>query len=89
MAQACIDFPDGYASFKHFPAGTYDAQMERPYGRQEMDIMRLLYRCWHTFAINDVTTWKANDLRLVNDLMMRIDDRVLNGLIRALWGIDG
>lgn len=86
MARSCLDFTTG--GLRHFPAGSYDEQVKRPYGPVELDTMDLLYQCWHAFGVGDVTTWAGSDLTLTQwmaETEAQIDDKRLNGLIERLW----
>lgn len=61
MTLDCYDFDAGQP--RHFPAGTYNRQMEEVSGRQALDVMRLVWRCWVVFKLRNEGTWKDEDVQ--------------------------
>jgi hypothetical protein len=88
MAKYCLELP--YGGIRHFPAGTYNEQMDSWTGRKELDMMSLVHSVWYMFKKLKMGEWKENELRLAKWMMPaekepdppthRLDD-----LIGSLW----
>lgn len=51
-------------AWRHFPAGTYEAQARRWQGETEMELMELLYRCWRQYSYLTDDQWGQDELAL-------------------------
>lgn len=60
MTLDCYDFDAGQC--RHFPAGDYRRQTETVTGRAELELMRLLWRCWVVFKFRKESDWTVEDM---------------------------
>lgn len=85
MTLECYDFDTGQV--RHFPDGTYRQQVASQAGRMELDIMRVLRRCWLIFKRRKLDEWDADDEKFASWLAEkppRNDDN-LNRVILGIW----
>ena len=85
MMLDCYDFDTGQP--RHFPAGTYREQVATATGRTELELMRLLRRCWLVFQQRSIDKWDMADMAFVDWLAAKrpIDDSNLNRVIKHRW----
>lgn len=85
MTCDCYDFDAGQP--RHLPAGDYYRQIETGNGQRELDIMRLLWRCWVVFKFRKTEHWTMDDEAFVHWLADSppIDDTALNWLVTQTW----
>jgi hypothetical protein len=90
---------------KHFPAGTYNDQMNAWTGRQELRLMGIVHSVWFMFRGMKMSEWGAQERRLATWLMPdplkppepthRLDDIIANlwpvslWLYRVMWELQG
>ena len=87
MVQYCLEFPQG--SVRHFPDGTYNAQVDNFWGQIELSLMSKAHSVWYTFKHLKMTQWGEYERKLVKSMMpvkAKIKPtRRLDALIRRLW----
>lgn len=87
MLHYCLEFPHG--AVKHFPAGTYDAQVDTYWGRSELQLMDQVFSVWRAFSYVPMRQWGENERRLAAFMMPKPKTekptKRLNFLIRRLW----
>ena len=85
MALDCYDFDSGQP--RHFPDGTYRQQVATETGRKELELMRLLRRCWVVFKHKKLDAWDMDDQQFAHWLVgpPARDDSDLNRMILAIW----
>lgn len=85
MTLDCYDFDVGQP--RHFPAGNYYQQIASTTGATELDIMRLLRRCWVMFKHKNIGDWDSEEEAFGRWLLAKppTDDSDLNSLIRQKW----
>jgi hypothetical protein len=86
MTINCFDFDTGQP--RHFPEGTYRQQVAAVFGQAELDIMRLLRRCWLLFKHKEMSDWDLDDQEFASWLLAKkkpIDDTDLNRIMRYTW----
>lgn len=85
IAKYCLDFKTGQP--RHFPAGTYQAQMDARYGAVELQLMDTVWRIWRTATV-DMNQWAADgdEVYIIEWLNSDpIDDTTTNGMIEDMW----
>ena len=88
MVRNCLELP--HSGVKHFPAGTYDAQMATETGRLETDVMRIVHQAWYTFQHLEARKWGVPERRFVmwmNEKPKPEPTRRLDELLAQLWGV--
>lgn len=86
MAHYCLDLPGG--AVRHFPAGTYNGQMETWAGRVELSLMDVAHSAWWTFIHQSMSDWKEGEREFVAWLTCKPKPeptRLLDDLIARLW----
>ena len=88
MARHCLEMP--YGAIRHFPAGTYNEQMQTATGRLELELMSVTHSAWLAFKHLSLAKWGENERRLAK-WMMPVDPppvpptRLLDYVINRLW----
>ena len=85
MALDCYDFDSGQC--RHFPDGTYRAQAATGEGRTELELMRLLRRCWVVFKHKKLDEGDMDDQKFAYWIVAASpkNDGDLNRVIKQLW----
>jgi len=84
MAYYCLDLSNG--TIRHFPAGTYDKQIQTREGRNELNMMDVTYRAWRMFT-KPPSKWTDADRRVIGSIMPKPLEptRRLDWIIAVLW----
>lgn len=84
MAYYCLDLSNGLV--RHFPEGTYSAQVATATGHMELRAMEVVYRAWKTFHTT-AAKWGDMERRTAGMLMPKPEPptRRLDNLILRLW----
>jgi hypothetical protein len=85
MVRICWDFERNQP--RHFPAGTYNEQVARPFGKMELDLMELLHRCWSVFSLRDLEEWTDSDQKFVDWVAKepKLADVDFDEIIKQKW----
>ena len=62
-----MDLP--YGSIRHFPAGTYNAQVSDETGKIELRLMNMTHSVWYAFKHLKMLEWGENERKLVKWMM--------------------
>jgi hypothetical protein len=92
LARYCLEL--GTGEVRHFPAGTYHAQVETAGGRAELEMMGIVHTAWMMFkAKKSYQDWGADELRFAK--WMSEDDKpekpvvTIDGLLTWIWHTSG
>ena len=92
-ARYCLELPGG--AVRHFPAGTYHAQMATDAGRIELDAMETAHSAWYLFKHLSLSQYGPDELRFAAWMDAKPQPepvpawQQIDGLIRHLWGVSG
>ena len=88
MVRYCLEMPHG--AIRHFPAGTYNEQMEHETGRVEMRLINVTHSIWYAFKYLGPGKWgpeEARSAKMAEPVKPKTipPTRRLDWLIRRLW----
>ena len=87
IAFHCLNLQDG--TIRHFPAGTYNAQVGTYWNRKELELTETVYRAWRAFIQLSFSEWGPVERRLAKWIMPKPEPptRQIDDLIRRLWPV--
>ena len=88
MVRYCLELPHG--AIRHFPAGTYNEQVQTATGRLELEMMSITHSAWYAFKHLSMAKWGDNEARLAKWMMPAEPKpvpptRLLDYVINRLW----
>ncbi len=87
IAYRCLNLQDG--TIRHFPAGTYNAQVATYWDRMELELLETVYRAWRAFVQLSFGEWGPVERRIAKWIMpVKHEDkptRRLDSLVSRLW----
>lgn len=86
MIYYCMDLYTG--QMRHFPAGTYHAQVADQWGKVELDMMEIVFQAWRTFKTK-AADWGDFERRVAARIMDKVPPPThrLDDQIMVLWPV--
>jgi len=89
MVRYCLEMPHG--AIRHFPAGTYNKQVEHWTGRMELRLINVTHSIWYAFKHLGPSKWGPDEIRTAKLAQPEKPKpepptRRLDWAIERLWG---
>jgi len=88
MVKYCLELP--YGKWRHFPAGTYNEQMNELTGTAELGLIDVVHSVWYAFSHVPMRKWGDFELHAAKLAEPETPEpekptRVLDNIVRWLW----